>query len=260
MADHQSALFVNTYYLASRRALSSCKRLRPTAHNLHRGAQCFELKTDVYNNLHRDLQIDALLIAFVTVFNRVAHKHLIYKMKMLKKQASVYKRVGKCSTWRCQVVLINDVHSSFQLFKYAVPQGFFVRSTLFSTYIIGSHVSLKYSILLIADECVMYRHVSKFTESIDLLIVLQKISNWCTKWKMPININKAKFMHLTTNNKSLIYNYAMNSDVLQTSKSFKYLKVLFPSNFCCCLHNLMFAPLLLHAKTYTHVLPWCGLR
>ena len=78
-------------------------------------------------------------------------------------------------------------------------------------------------ILLFADDIVLLTECEK-----DLQLLLDKLVQWCNKWKIKINESKSKIMHFRPKQYRLTYFLLKFSGTrIETVSSYKYLEVVF---------------------------------
>ena len=89
---------------------------------------------------------------------------------------------------------------------------------------IGSNLSS--TTRLFADDCTIYREVSKQTECEMLQKNLNTLHLWIQKWQLSLNASKCKAMRFTNKRKINHYMYHLNNTPLEWYESYKYLGVI----------------------------------
>ena len=129
----------------------------------------------------------------------------------------------------------NFIYTDFFLTTTGVHQGDNLSPTLFALFIndlarelkelgIGVKINeLVIPILLFADDVVLLAECEK-----DLQLLLDKLVQWCNKWKIKINESKSKIMHFRPKQYRLtdfVFNFSGN--YIEMVSSYKYLGVMF---------------------------------
>lgn len=111
------------------------------------------------------------------------------------------------------------------MIKSGVPQGSVLGPLLFLVYIndIGSNIAS--SIRLFADDCVVYREITKPSDVATLQADLIKLAEWCGLWQMEINIGKTKHIRFSSGTILPPPTYAVNDTIVETVSSIKYLGI-----------------------------------
>lgn len=123
--------------------------------------QLFELTTDLHDSFHKLLHTDAVFIDFSKAFDRVPHKRLIQKINSLKLDAKITHWINEFLSGRSQKVNVkrNNLSSSCCV-RSGVPQGSVLGPLLFLIYINDIANNVSSTIRLLADDCIIYRHIT----------------------------------------------------------------------------------------------------
>ena len=106
-----------------------------------------------------------------------------------------------------------------------VPQGSILGHLLFLIYLNDTDVGLGSSICLFADDCAIFRTISRIKDCEDLKSDLNWLCYWTQLWQLGLNQSKCKVMRITNKRKKFHYTYSLNSAPLQWVDTFKYLWV-----------------------------------
>uniref|UniRef100_A0A6G5ABN5 Putative tick transposon n=1 Tax=Rhipicephalus microplus TaxID=6941 RepID=A0A6G5ABN5_RHIMP len=165
----------------------------PQQHGFRRGFSCTtqltEFTHDIAYALDKRKTNDCILLDFKDAFDTVPHRLLLEKMTMYGINSQVIAWVTDYLTLRQQTVIVNGASSCASQVTSGVPQGSVLGPLLFLIYVditegVESHIRL------FADDCVLYREITDSREKAFIQRDLTKISDWCTRWHMHLNLNK----------------------------------------------------------------------
>ena len=199
-----------------------------------------------------------LFCAFIDyrkAFDTVWHAGLWYKLiqnnisgKVFNVIQNMYKNIKSCVT-------INKNKSDFFVCNIGVRQGENLSPFLFALYlndlqnflcnencnylnfgVTEINVYLKLLVLLYADDTVILAD-----SALNLQLALNKLEDYCTKWKLSVNISKSKvciFSKRKTKTDTLHFKY--NDSIIEIVDHFQYLGVIFKYNgsFKLCIEKL----------------------
>lgn len=100
-------------------------------------------------------------------------------------------------TDRSQFVVANPSCSLFSPVYSGVPQRSVLGPLLFLIYNIDSHSSLKFNVLLFADDCGIFRGITSDNDATILQSDLNSVIIWSNTWLMELNTNKGKTMRVS---------------------------------------------------------------
>ena len=112
-----------------------------------------------------------------------------------------------------------------------VPQGSVLGPLLFLTYIndICSNISSRFK--LFADDCVIYRTIENDEDYFKLQLDLDRVSNWCSDWRMELNAKKCKIVRFSRKKQDReSMGYAINNQKLDKTNEIRYLGVIFSTD------------------------------
>lgn len=165
----------------------------PQQHGFRRGFSCTtqltEFTHDIAYALDKRKTNDCIFLDFKDAFDTVPHRLLLEKMTMYGINSQVIAWVTDYLTLRQQTVIVNGASSCASQVTSGVPQGSVLGPLLFLIYVditegVESHIRL------FADDCVLYREITDSREKAFIQRDLTKISDWCTRWHMHLNLNK----------------------------------------------------------------------
>ena len=182
---------------------------------------------DLAKNLDNHLQTDVLILDFQKAFDKVPHQRLLSKLEFYGIRGNILKWITKWLTSRTQRVVVDGEISSPANVKSGVPQGTVLGPLMFLIYIndIADNISSETSIRLFADDCLLYRVIKSFSDTVTLQNDLTSLSNWAIKWQMSFNISKCKTLRITTKRNPIIQPYTMAGDELEAVNHHPYLGI-----------------------------------
>lgn len=158
---------------------------------------------------------------------------MLYKFLINNIDGKVYNSIKNIYQSSESCIRINGVLTNRIDCKTGVKQGDNLSPTLFSIFIndlaqeiynldVGIDlVNRKLSMLLYADDIAL---IAKSTE--DLQCMLNKLHEWCRRWRVLINTNKSKCMHFRKSRaRATNFEFTIGSNKLETVYNYKYLGI-----------------------------------
>lgn len=128
------------------------------------------------------------------------------------------------------MVAINGHFSNTVHITSGVPQGSHLGPLLFLIYINDLAECIKYSkFLLYADDLKVFRAVSSLNDCQGIQQDINRIEQYCNRFKLFLNINKCHSITFTKNISPYIFNYQINNEELRRVSEIKDLGVIFDS-------------------------------
>ena len=191
----------------------------------------FTLNSIIRNNS----TLFATFIDLKKAFDFVDRDMLLYKLLLYKIDGKMYESIKSIYTNTSACVTLNGKSTSWFSCKSGVKQGDNCSPTLFSIFIddlvreingLGLGINVgddKVSLLLYADDIVMVAYNER-----DMQILLDKLHDWCKRWKVLINTEKSKTMHFRSGRrKRSEFQFRIGDNVLEYTEKYKYLGVIF---------------------------------
>ena len=168
---------------------------------------CIELWT---SNLDKGIPMDILYTDFQKAFDTVPHNLLFLKLKKIGIHGKVFSWLKDFLTGRKQRVRISNSLSSWKDVRSGVPQGSVIGPTLFLIFIndLPSCIETADS-MLFADDAKMCLPINGSNSQKIFQSEINNVVNWSNNWKLGMNLNKCKVLHLGNQNPN--FDYSMNS-------------------------------------------------
>jgi len=190
---------------------------------------------DWFQHLERNHEVGAVFFDFRKAFDTVPHEPLLSKLKKLNLDHNIYVWIHNYLAGRQQKVVLNGASSETSPVTSGVPQGSILGPILFLIYIddiVKTNISMASSLVLYADDILLYRPICTREDYSILQEDINSISNWATANLMTFNTSKCKSMLISRKRTpcSPTTPLHLNGIPLETVTTFKYLGVLMSSN------------------------------
>ena len=152
-------------------------------------AKCMDESNDVHS-IYTD---------FSRAFDKVSHKLLLHKMSMqFGFKNNVLLWFESYLNNRQQRVVLNGLESLWVNVTSGVPQGSILGPTLFLLYVNDLPTVVNSTeCLLFADDAKFYKRIKSFTDCLLLQADIDSLMQWCSDWKISINVGKCAFIKFT---------------------------------------------------------------
>ena len=180
-------------------------------------------------------------VDFKKAFDSVWHQGMFHKLNKIGINGKLLDLIKNIySKTKCAVKVNNNITDFFKYTK-GVRQGCPLSPILFNIYINDLFERLnnnnksdiildrdhKVNALMYADDVILLSDTKEgLQEQID------KISHFCTEWKLDVNIKKTKIMIFNRGNKWIKSNFYIKDKLLENVKTFKYLGFTISANQC----------------------------
>ena len=140
--------------------------------------QLLEAVNDLAYTLNRGDQTDLVLLDFSKAFDKVSHKHLLYKLHYYGIQDDVYNWINDFLTNRTQRVVLDNVCSDASKVLSGVPQGSVLGPLLFLIFINDIPSKISSIIRLYADDVIIYHCIKSNEDVLRLQEDIDTLSEW----------------------------------------------------------------------------------
>lgn len=183
-------------------------------------------------------KLTAFFLDFRKAFGTISDTLLLQKLSYLNLPNTLLKWLEAYLLERNQRVIIGGVHSSDVSVLSGVPQGSVLGPLLFLIFIndLTEHFSCR--VRLYADDCCIYREISRESDSEKLQSGLDNIMSWCSTWNITLNLSKCNLLRFTNKKCPLMASYVMNTTQPSLVTEYKYLGVIFSSNLTWNAHTI----------------------
>ena len=117
-----------------------------------------------------------------------------------------------------------------------VPQGSVLGPLLFLIFINDVEKFVGVDMRFYADDCILFSEVKNVNDQRLLNRALERLSEWCTTWQLPLNVGKCVQMTFSRKLSPLSFSYHINNNPLQSVSTYKYLGVIFSADLKWNLH------------------------
>ena len=168
------------------------------------------------------LQTDIAILDFSKAFDTVPHNKLLSKMEEYGIRGPLNNWLNMFLTQRKMKVVVEGEQSEEVKVDSGVPQGTVLGPLLFLCHINDLPDTVKSSVRLFADDCLLYRTIKTEKDHKLLQEDLANLEDWANKWGMRFNAKKCYI--LSIKNKSQRF-YSLNGQILQQVQNNPYLGV-----------------------------------
>ena len=174
-------------------------------------------------------------VDFEKAFDKVDRDLLFYKLRKMKIGGKLLESIRTVYTDCFACVNVNNYCTDWFETNYGVRQGDPLSPTLFGLYIndlaesingCENNINLgdfKVNILMYADDVALISDSEANLQS-----MLNKLGEWCKKWRLKVNIGKTNIIHFRTKSQvSTNYSFTLGNKSVKIVSSYKYLGVLF---------------------------------
>ena len=188
-------------------------------------AQLLAFTQDILANLRGGRQTDVIIMDFAKPFDKVPHHRLIQKLER-------YGITGPVNTWienflkdKKQRVACESIYSDWAPVISEVPQGSVIAPILFLIYINDLPNNLKSTVLLFADDTIIYMTISNGTDATALQQDLDTLAKWEETGQMEFHPQKCSVLHITRSRNPKYKQYTLHGHILVKADNAKYLGV-----------------------------------
>ena len=204
--------------------LEKHKVLTTLNHGFRSGYSCETQLLVTMNDLMKaydtGTQTDVAILDFSKAFDTVPHNMLLHKIESYGIRGPINNWLRMFLTKRTMKVVVEGEHSEEFNVDSGVPQGTVLGPILFLCHINDLPDSVKSSVRLFADDCLLYRNIKTADDHNILQADLKNLEVWAENWGMRFNAKKCYI--LSIRNKSQRF-YSLNGHILQQVQNNPYL-------------------------------------
>ena len=169
-------------------------------------------------------------IDFQRAFDSVTHDLLVYKLLKNGIDGKFLKILKNSYSNMYSAIRLNGYYTEWFPVNSGVRQGDVLSSTLFGIYIddlvqeikdlnMGIHFEDVFiNILLYADDVLLIAESEN-----ELQCMINKVAEWCQKWRLAVNCNKTNIIHFCKKNVNKLYTFTIFNEPIEVVESYRYL-------------------------------------
>ena len=188
--------------------------------------QLLEVMEDLTALIDLGKDVDIVYCDFRKAFDSVPHNRLLLKLAAYGIRGNVLKWISSFLFERKQWVKVGSERSKEARVLSGIPQGSILGPILFTIYINDLPELLESTVKIFADDTKIYNITSN---SNVIQEDLNKLQEWCERWKLYLNVQKCKVLHVGKRNSQCEYAMKIKDEIykLNISNSEKDLGVTF---------------------------------
>lgn len=172
-------------------------------------------------------QTDTIYTDFSKAFDRLDHSILLSKLNNFGFDNNLLIFFQSYLSNRLQYVEYRGHKSHEFIATSGAPQGSNLAPLLFSIFINDIGDDIECNILLFADDLKLYRTIETINDCLVLQKDLDTLNRWCITNKLPLNIQKCKYITFTLKINFIEFIYSIDNSPLNRQKQIKDLGVEF---------------------------------
>ena len=181
----------------------------------------------IAKNMDMQTQTDVIYTDFEKAFDCIDHDLLIAKLSRMGIPDNLVIFLSSYLYGRKLYVFYKGIKSPNFCATSGVPQGANLATLLFLIFINDIAVDLGDEIVLFADDLKLFHSIQQLNDTSTLQAKLIKLSNWCSKNRISLNIEKCAVLSFSRSTTPILTNYTINGRPLSRVTSFKDLGVTF---------------------------------
>jgi hypothetical protein len=165
-----------------------------------------------------NIAVDILYADYAKAFDKVNHRFLCFKLLAYGFGEKIRNWINSFLTNRKQRVVIGKIMSRWSRVRSGVPQGSVLGPVLFIIFINDLCDLISNPMKLFADDSKIICKILDEYSTMSLQNDIDKLLDWTIKWKLLLNGEKCKIMHIGQNNPNANY-YLFNDNEQSTIKT-----------------------------------------
>ena len=168
---------------------------------------------------------------FAKAFDKVPHRRLLHKLEYYGIRVSTHKWINSWLSGRTQQVNLDGQASDPVPVLFCVPRGSVLGPVLFLIFINDLPDSIRSSVSMFTDDCVLYSNIHSIQDCLILQEALTSLRQWEADWHMK-HVAKCHSMRVTQHHhhKQILLDYSLNYQTLENVQSAKYLGITITNN------------------------------
>jgi hypothetical protein len=135
-------------------------------------------------------QVDIGILDFSKAFDTVPHDRLLHKIDQYGTRGPLHTWLTSCLTERKMRVALEGEYSDESTIVSRVPHGTVLGPILFLCHINVLSNSVKSSVSLFTDDCLLYREINNENNHTILQNDIKNLEKWASDWGMRFNAKK----------------------------------------------------------------------
>ena len=186
---------------------------------------------DLAKSSDKNIQTDLIIMDFAKAFDKVSHKHLMYKISYYGINCNAFHWIKDFLTDRTQTVILEGETSNKTPVTSGVPQGTVLGPILFLIFINDLAEYIQHSTLrLFADDSIIYKQIKNKEDAIKLQQDLDAAGKWEQDWLMHFHPDKCTVVSVAQKRKTISHTYQLHGHTLEKDESAKYLGITIQNN------------------------------
>ncbi len=191
---------------------------------------------ELFENWDSKIQTDVAVLDFSKAFDTVPHDRLLSKLLHYGIDNTVNNWISAFLKQRSQSVVVDGVSSSPVNVISGVPQGTVLGPLLFLLHINDLPLHVNSTVMLFADDCLLYRKIKSENDQLALQNDLSGLEKWGVNWGMRFNAKKCNVLRLARQQSPLMFDYKLGGHILEVVTEAKYLGVTISNNLTWTAH------------------------
>ena len=173
-------------------------------------------------------QVDAVYTDFAKAFDKVPHDLLIQKLRNFNIAPYMVNLIDNYLIDRKQCLVLQNHRSDPADVTSGVPQGSLLGPLLFNLYVADLPGIFRYAhCIMYADDTKLFMRIMSPEDAENFQEDIDRMYDWCTKWKMSLNIQKCATITFSNKVNIASYEYTIDNVKLHRVTTIKDLGVTF---------------------------------
>lgn len=226
-------IFANFFEKIVTNAITSscCQHVSTVQHGFYRGrgvdTNVLTFTDFILNRIDAGWQVDAVYTDFSKAFDKINHRHLIYKIKRLGIHGDLLRWLESYILNRSQAVCLKGFTSRFLPVASGVPQGSHLGPLLFILYINDMNTCFQSSkVLIYADDTKIYKAIASHTDCQDMQTELGRFYEYCNANHLYLNLDKCYCISFTRKKNPIFFDYTVAGIIIKRVSTIRDLGII----------------------------------